>query len=91
VRAAARALIEPSLLQNVSSGERTMSSEDAAIFMQEVPGCYFFLGSANPERGLSAPHHNPRFDFDEDALPLGVAVLMHTLAHYLLPGALTAR
>ena len=68
-----------------------MSSEDAAVFMQEVPGCYFFLGSANPERGLSAPHHNPRFDFDEDALPLGVAVLMHVLAHYLLPGALTVR
>jgi metal-dependent amidase/aminoacylase/carboxypeptidase family protein len=36
------------------------------------------------ERGLSAPHHNPRFDFDEDALPLGVAILMHVLAHYVL-------
>jgi amidohydrolase len=68
-----------------------MGSEDAAVFMQAVPGCYFFLGSANPERGLSAPHHNPRFDFDEDALPLGVAVLLQALAHYLLPGTLTAR
>jgi amidohydrolase len=91
VRAAAQALLGAGLLQNISSGERTMSSEDAAFFMQEVPGCYFFLGSANPERGLSAPLHNPRFDFDEDALPLGVAVLTHALAHYLLPGTLTAR
>ena len=81
VRAAAEVVVGP---ENVSSGERTMGSEDAALFMQEVPGCYFFLGSANAERGLDAPHHNPRFDFDEDALPLGVAVLMHALAHYLL-------
>ncbi len=78
VREAAEAVVGP---ENVSSGERTMGSEDAALFMQDVPGCYFFLGSANAERGLNAPHHNPRFDFDEDALPLGVAILMHALAH----------
>jgi amidohydrolase len=81
VRAAAEAVVGP---ENVVSGERTMGSEDAAFFMQEVPGFYFFLGSANAERGLDAPHHNPRFDFDEDALPLGVATIMHILAHYLL-------
>jgi amidohydrolase len=80
-RAAAEAVVGS---ENVSSGERTMGSEDAAFFMQDVPGCYFFLGSANAERGLSAPHHNPRFDIDEEALPLGVAVLMHALAYYLL-------
>ncbi len=81
VREAAEAVVG---LENVSSGERSMVSEDAALFMQEVPGCYFFLGSANVEGGLDAPHHSPRFDFDEDALPLGVAVMMHALAHYLL-------
>ena len=81
VRRAAEAVVGP---ENVSSGERTMGSEDAAFFLEEVPGCYFFVGSANTERGLGAPHHNPRFDFDEDALPLGVAVVMGALAHYLL-------
>jgi len=81
VRAAAEAVIGP---ENVSSGERTMGSEDAAFFLQEIPGCYFFTGSANAERGLDAPHHNPRFDFDEDALSLGLAVMMHALGHYLL-------
>jgi amidohydrolase len=80
VRAAAEAVVGP---ENVFSGERTMGSEDAAFFTQEAPGCYFFLGSADAERGLDAPHHNPRFDFDEDALPLGVAILMQALAHYL--------
>ncbi len=80
VRAAAGAVVGS---ENVSSDVRTMGSEDAAFFMQQVPGCYFFLGSANAERGLNAPHHNPRFDFDEDVLPLGVAVMMQALAHYL--------
>jgi amidohydrolase len=70
--------------ENVTSGERTMGSEDAAYFLQQVPGCYFFLGAANAERGLTAPHHNPHFDIDEDALPLGVAILMRAIAHYLL-------
>ena len=80
VRVAAEAVVG---LENVFSGERTMGSEDAAFFLQEVPGCYFFLGSANAERGLSAPHHNPCFDFDEDALPLGVTIFMYALAHYV--------
>jgi len=81
VRAAAETVVGP---ENVSTGERTMGSEDAALFLQAVPGCYFFLGSSNAERGLGAPHHNPRFDVDEDVLPVGVAVLVHALAHYLL-------
>jgi amidohydrolase len=81
VRAAAEAVLGP---ENVSSGIRTMGSEDAAFFLQAMPGCYFFVGAGNAERGLDAPHHNPRFDVDEDVLPLGVAVLTHALAHYLL-------
>jgi len=81
VRAAAEAVLGP---ENVSTGERTMGSEDAAYFMRQVPGCYFFLGSANAQKGLNAPHHNPSFDFDEDALPLGVAIMMQALAHYLM-------
>ena len=80
VRAAAEAVVGA---ENVSSDVRTMGSEDAAFFIRTVPGCYFFLGSANVERELNAPHHNPRFDFDEDALTLGVAVMIQALAHYL--------
>lgn len=78
---AAKAVVGP---ENVGSEERTMGSEDAAYFIQEVPGCYFFTGSANPEKGLGAPHHNPQFDFDEEALVIGLATLMQATAHYLL-------
>ncbi|MBP1693141.1 MAG: peptidase family hydrolase, partial [Chloroflexi bacterium] len=61
----------------------TMGSEDMAYMMQEVPGCYFFLGSANPEKGLDAAHHHPRFDFDERALPRAAALMASAAAKFL--------
>ena len=61
----------------------TMGSEDMSFFMQEIPGCFFFIGSANPEKGLDSAHHHPRFDFDERALPRAAA-LMATAATRLL-------
>ncbi|MCL2929760.1 MAG: M20 family metallopeptidase [Trichodesmium sp. MAG_R01] len=55
---------------------QTMGAEDMSFFLQEVPGCYFFLGSANSEKGLAYPHHHPRFDFDETALGIGVEMFI---------------
>jgi amidohydrolase len=43
--------------------------------MQDIPGCYVFVGSANPDKGLDASHHHPRFDFDEEILPYAVALV----------------
>jgi len=53
----------------------TMGSEDFAFVLEKVPGCFFFIGSANPEKGLDAGHHHPRFDIDEAALPRGAALM----------------
>jgi len=57
-----------------------------ALLMDEIPGMFVFVGSANPARDLHYPHHHPRFDFDEDALPLGAAVLAAAVGEYVLPG-----
>lgn len=64
--------------------ERTMGAEDVGVFMKDVKGMYFFLGSGNEARGLNYPHHHPRFDFDEEALPMGVALLSASVAEYLM-------
>jgi len=58
--------------------ERTMGSEDAAFFFQEIPGCYIFVGSG-PIDYQDRPHHNPRFDIDEHAMVNGVAVVVDAL------------
>jgi amidohydrolase len=62
--------------ENVVEAEPSMGGEDMAYFLQEVPGCYFFVGSANAAKGLVHPHHHPAFDFDEAAMPVGVQVLV---------------
>ena len=62
---------------------QTMGGEDMSFFLQEVPGCYFFIGSANPEKKLDYPHHHPRFDFDETALPMGVEIFVRCVDKFL--------
>ncbi|MEM8777355.1 MAG: M20 family metallopeptidase [Cyanobacteria bacterium P01_G01_bin.49] len=61
---------------------QTMGGEDMSFFLQEVPGCYFFLGSANQEKGLAYPHHHPRFDFDETILPVGVEIFVRCVEKF---------
>lgn len=67
--------------------ERTTAAEDVGEFMTDVPGMFFFVGSGNEAKGLTYPHHHPRFDFDEDVLPLSVALLSAAVAEYVLEGA----
>lgn len=61
---------------------QTMGGEDMAFFLQEVPGCYFFLGSANPSKNLAYPHHHPRFDFDETALGMGTELFVRCVEKF---------
>lgn len=68
---------------NVSTDQFTMGAEDMSEFLNRVPGCFFFLGSANPDKGPVYPHHNPRFDIDESILPDGVAILAGAAWRYL--------
>ncbi|RMG73307.1 MAG: amidohydrolase [Chloroflexi bacterium] len=64
--------------------ERTMASEDVSYILEEIPGVYFFVGSSNAKKGLTYGHHHPRFDFDEDALPLAVALGASAIADYVI-------
>lgn len=64
---------------------QTMGGEDMSFFLKEVPGCYFFVGAANPEKGLAYPHHHPRFDFDETALAMGVEMFVRCVEQFLSP------
>jgi amidohydrolase len=61
----------------------TMGAEDMAFMQEKVPGCYFFVGSANRERGLNYGHHHPKFDFDEEALVRAAALMASAAADIL--------
>jgi amidohydrolase len=64
---------------------RMMVAEDMSYFLDKLPGTFFLVGSANPQRHLDYPHHHPRFDFDEAAIPLAVELLAAAVASYVLP------
>ena len=67
----------------IEENYRAMVSEDMAFMMQDIPSCYFLIGSANPEKGIDASHHQPRFDIDEDVLPHAVALMAAATVSYL--------
>ncbi len=52
-----------------------MTAEDFAFFSQEIPGCFYRLGTGNPERGIVSPIHTNTFDIDEDALETGTGLM----------------
>ena len=59
--------------ENVETDTRTLGGEDMSVFLNRVPGCFFFVGCAR-DGGLR-PHHSPRFDIDERALAVGTTVM----------------
>jgi len=80
VRSAAARIVGP---DRVVEG-RTMGAEDMGYILEEIPGCYFFIGAGNEQKGFNYPHHHPRFDIDERAMILGVAAMAETAASYVL-------
>jgi len=60
------------------------AGDDFAMFSQEVPGAYVWLGNGPAEDG--ALHHNSRYDFNDAAIPAGVR-FWTTLVEQELAGA----
>ncbi len=81
VQAAARRALPDADLD--TSSHLTMGAEDMAFMLERIPGCYFFVGSANSERGLDYGHHHPKFDFDEAVLPRAAAWMAEAALEFL--------
>lgn len=54
--------------ENVVDLPIRMTSEDFAYYSQEIPACFYRLGTGNPARGITSPVHTNTFDVDEDCL-----------------------
>lgn len=54
----------------------TLAGEDFSVYLQQVPGCFFWLG-AGPENGASDAHglHHPKYELNETCIPLGASLL----------------
>lgn len=52
-----------------------MGGEDFAYYLEKIPGSFAFIGGANKKKGIYSKLHTPHFIIDEDALPMGTALL----------------
>jgi len=56
-------------------------SEDFAFYLQEKPGCFFYVG-AMPDDGAFYPHHNPKFDINEKSLLISAKAMAAVALSY---------
>ena len=69
--------------EGLSLFEKTTGSEDMAYYLEKIPGVIAFVGTCNPEKGSDLPHHNPRFNIDEDSLAIGTELYVRFALNFL--------
>lgn len=60
---------------NVQETEIRMGAEDFGFYSQQIPGCFFRLGTANAEKKINAGVHTPNFNIDEAAIEIGMGMM----------------
>lgn len=63
--------------ENVIDLPIRMTAEDFAYFSQEVPSCFYRLGTRNELKGITYGLHTSRFNIDEDALKIGMGLMSY--------------
>ena len=61
--------------ENVVPLDMRTTAEDFAYYSQQMPGCFYRLGTATPDGKKTAPVHNSRFDIDEQSLLTGMGLM----------------
>jgi amidohydrolase len=61
--------------ENVSETELRMGAEDFGYYAQEIPACFYRLGTMNKSKGITAGVHTPVFNIDEDAIEIGMGMM----------------
>ncbi len=55
----------------------SMVGEDFAYYAQKAPGVLFWLGARVPADQPAYPLHNPKVQFNEDAIPIGMQIMLN--------------
>lgn len=61
----------------------SLGVEDFSFFAEAVPAAFYRLGCRNEAKGIVYGAHTGRFDIDEDCLPLGTALQVQNVLHFL--------
>lgn len=60
--------------EGIEKLEKITTAEDFSGYLEKVPGLLAFVGIRNLEKNCVYPHHHPKFNMDEDALEIGMAL-----------------
>lgn len=60
---------------HVESLDIWMAAEDFAFYSQNVPACFYRLGTRNESKGIVSAVHTNTFDIDEDAIETGCGLM----------------
>ena len=52
-----------------------MTAEDFAYYSQQMPACFYRLGTGNETKGITSPVHTNTFDIDEDCLEHSIGLM----------------
>ena len=61
--------------ENIVDLDLWMAAEDFAYYAQEIPACFYRLGTRNETKGITSSVHTPTFDVDEKALVIGAGLM----------------
>jgi len=62
---------------NIVELDTWMAAEDFAYYAQEIPACFYRLGTGNADKGTTHAVHTPNFNIDEDALAIGTGLMAY--------------
>ncbi len=61
--------------ENVVEMEMRMGAEDFAFYSQQIPACFYRLGTGNAAKGINQQVHTSTFNIDERALEIGMGMM----------------
>ena len=61
--------------ENVVEVEKWMAAEDFSYYSQKLPSVFYYLGTGNVGKNITAPLHSAQFNIDEDALEFGCGMM----------------
>jgi amidohydrolase len=61
--------------ENIVALDLWTAAEDFAFYAQEIPGCFYRLGTRNESKGIVHGLHTPLFDIDEEALQFSTGLM----------------
>ena len=63
--------------ENVIDLPTRMTAEDFSYYSQQVPSCFYRLGTANKSKGITHGLHTSRFNIDESSLKVGMGLMAY--------------